>query len=109
MDAPEARRIIAEVHERIYEMHANGLKLSRQIMRVGYYWLTLEKDRIQFARKCHKCQIYVDKIHVPPNELHVLIIPWPFSMWGMAVIGPITPRAPNGHRFIFVVIDYFMK
>ena len=28
---------------------------------------------------------------------------------GMDVIGPITPKAFNGHRFIFVVIDYFTK
>ena len=35
--------------------------------------------------------------------------PWPFSMWGMDVIGPITPKASNEHQFIFVVIDYFTK
>ena len=27
----------------------------------------------------------------------------------MDVIRPITPKASNGHRFIFVVIDYFIK
>ena len=78
-------------------------------MKAKYYWLTLENDCIQFARKCHKCQIYADKIHVPPNELHVMTLPWPFSMWGINVIGPITPKASNGHRFIFVIIDNFMK
>ena len=30
-------------------------------------------------------------------------------MWDMDVIKPITPKASNGHRFIFVVIDYFTK
>ena len=30
-------------------------------------------------------------------------------MWGMDVIGPITLKASNDHRFIFVVIDYFTK
>ena len=30
-------------------------------------------------------------------------------MWGMDVIGLISPKASNGYRFIFVVIDYFMK
>ena len=30
-------------------------------------------------------------------------------MWGMDVNRPITPKASNGHRFIFVVIDYFTK
>ena len=38
-----------------------------------------------------------------------MVSPWPFSMWGMDVIGPITSKASNGHRFIFVVIDYFTK
>ncbi|XP_059627037.1 uncharacterized protein LOC132269815 [Cornus florida] len=27
----------------------------------------------------------------------------------MDVIGPVTPKTSNGHRFIFVVIDYFTK
>ncbi|XP_022760883.1 uncharacterized protein LOC111307120 [Durio zibethinus] len=53
--------------------------------------------------------IYVDKIHAPPTAFHVLALPWLFSMWGMDIIGPITPKALNGHRFIFVMIDYFMK
>ena len=30
-------------------------------------------------------------------------------MWGMDVIGPITSKASNGHRLIFVVINYFTK
>ena len=71
--------------------------------------MTLEKNYIQFPRKCYQCQIYVNKIHVSPNELHVMTIPWPLSMWGIDVIGLITPKASNGHKFIFVVIDYFTK
>ena len=38
-----------------------------------------------------------------------MVSPWLFSMWGIDVIGPITPKASNDHRFIFVVIDYFTK
>ncbi|KAA3462010.1 RNA-directed DNA polymerase [Gossypium australe] len=49
------------------------------------------------------------KIHVPPSPLHVMTFSWYFSMWGMDVIGPISPKASNGHRFIFVAIDYFTK
>src|ERR1044072_2884294 len=30
-------------------------------------------------------------------------------MWGMDVIGPIEPKASNGHLFILVAIDYFTK
>ena len=38
-----------------------------------------------------------------------MTILWSFSMWGIDVIGPITLKTLNGHRFIFVVIDYFTK
>ncbi|KAG8485729.1 hypothetical protein CXB51_019087 [Gossypium anomalum] len=69
----------------------------------------MKGDCINYAKKCHKCQIYGDKIHVPPSPLHVMTSPWPFSMWGMDVIGPISPKALNRHRFIFVIIDYFTK
>jgi hypothetical protein len=27
-------------------------------------------------------------------------------MWGIDVIGPVNSKASNGHRFIFVAIDY---
>ncbi|WRX22822.1 Ribonuclease H domain - like 10 [Theobroma cacao] len=109
VDSAEARRIVKKVHERICGTHASGHKLARQVMRAGYYWLTLETDCIDFARKCHKCQIYADRIHILANSLHVLTSPWPFSMWGMDVIGLITPKASNGHRFILVAIDYFSR
>ena len=71
--------------------------------------MTLENDCISYVRKCHKCQIYAGKRHVSPTALNVMVSPWPFSMWGMDVIEPITPKPSNGHRFIFVVIDYFTK
>ena len=35
--------------------------------------------------------------------------PWPFSTWGIDVIGAIHPPASNGHRYILVAIDYFTK
>ncbi|RDY08673.1 Pol polyprotein, partial [Mucuna pruriens] len=52
---------------------------------------------------------YADHINVAPSTLHNLTSPWPFSMWGIDVIGPIEPKASNGHRFILVAIDYFTK
>nr|XP_012466229.1 unnamed protein product [Gossypium raimondii] len=109
VDAMEAKKILEEVHDGVCGAHANGFTMARQIMRFGYYWSTIEGDCIKYAKKCHKCQIYEDKIHVPSSPLHAMTSPWPFSMWGMDVIRPISPKASNGHCFIFVVIDYFTK
>ncbi|XP_073223457.1 uncharacterized protein [Cicer arietinum] len=109
VDKAEAEKIIQEVHEGSFGTHANGHTMARKILRAGYYWLTMESDCFSHVKKCHKCQIYADKIHVPPTSLNVLTSPWLFSMWGMDVIGLIEPKASNGHRFILVAIDYFTK
>ena len=69
----------------------------------------MERHSIRFVRKCHECQIHGDLIHSPPSELHAMSAPWPFVAWGIDVIGPIEPKASNGHRFILVAIDYFTK
>ena len=50
-----------------------------------------------------------DLIHVPPSELHALTSLWPFSVWGIDVIGKISPKSSNGHEYILVVVDYFNK
>ena len=50
-----------------------------------------------------------DLIHVPPSELHALASPWPFSVWGIDIIGKISPKSSSGHEYILVAIDYFTK
>lgn len=35
--------------------HMSGYVLAKKILRVGYYWLTMERDCISFVRKCHQC------------------------------------------------------
>ena len=50
-----------------------------------------------------------DLVHVPPSELLALTSPWLFSVWGIAVIGKISPKSSSGHEVILVNIDYFTK
>ena len=50
-----------------------------------------------------------DLIHVPSSELHALTSTWPFSIWGIDIIGKISPKSSNGHEYILVAIDYFTK
>ena len=109
VDQEEAQTLIKEIHKGTFGTHAPGHVMAKKILRAGYYWSTMEADCHQYAKKCHKCQVYADNIHVPPAPLSNLATPWPFSMWGMDVIGPIEPKASNSHRFILVAIDYFTK
>ena len=75
VDADEAKKIVHEIHERICGTHASGHVMARQIMRVEYYWMTLENNCISYVRKSHKYQIYADKIHVSFMSLDVMVSP----------------------------------
>ncbi|XP_027171637.1 uncharacterized protein K02A2.6-like [Coffea eugenioides] len=109
IDEDEVQYMMKEVHSGVCGSHMNGHLLAKKIMRTGYFWLTMERDCIDFVRRCIKCQMHGDVICAPPTELHSMIAPWPCSMWGMDVIGTIDPPASNGHRFIWVAIEYFTK
>ena len=83
--------------------------LAHKIMRTSYLWLTMETYCCQFVQRCPKCQMHEDLIHVPPFELHVLTSPWPFLVWGIDVIGKVSPKSSSGHEYILVAIRYATK
>ena len=55
IDDDEAKKIVREIHEGVCGTHVSGHVMARQIMRVVYYWMTLENDCINYVQKCHKC------------------------------------------------------
>ena len=109
IDAKEANFMIKEIHEGSFGTHANGHAMARKILRANYYWLSMESECCAHVRKCHRFPACADDGNVPPHPLTARSAPWPFSMWGIDVIGAIEPKASNGHRFILVAIDYFTK
>jgi len=109
VNAKEAECMLGEVREGFFGTHANGHAMAWKILRAGYYWLTMESDCCLHVRKCHRCLTFAENVNALPLPLNVLVAPWPFSMWGIDVIGAIEPKAANGHRFILVAIDYFTK
>ena len=51
----EAKYILEEIHEGIYEDHVGPRSLIRKVIRMGYFWPTLQKDAKEFVKKCDKC------------------------------------------------------
>ena len=52
----EAKYILEEIHEGIYGDHASPRSLISKVIRMGYFWPTLQKDVKEFVKKCDKCQ-----------------------------------------------------
>ena len=51
----EARYILEEGHKGIYRDHTEPRSLVSKIIKIGYYWLTMQKDAKEYVEKCDKC------------------------------------------------------
>ncbi|KAK3009182.1 hypothetical protein RJ639_013522 [Escallonia herrerae] len=76
--------------------------------RQGYYWPTMQKDAIEFTRRCDQCQKFAPLSYTPVAPLTSIVSPIPFAVWGMDLLGPF-PMASGQRRFMIVAIDYFTK
>ena len=68
----------------------------------------MQKDALEYVKKCDECQRFAPNIHKPGRVLNPLSSPWPFAKWGLDIIGPF-PKAPRNKRYLFVGTDYFNK
>nr|XP_023921133.1 uncharacterized protein LOC112032598 [Quercus suber] len=98
-----------EVHQGLCGPHMNGRMIAKKILRIGYYWNTMETNCVDYVKSYRDCQTHANMYHVPPNKLYSMTFQWPFSILGIDVNGRIAPKASNGHGYILVAIDYFTK
>nr|KYP34526.1 Gypsy retrotransposon integrase-like protein 1 [Cajanus cajan] len=108
LNLEEANYVLREVHEGICGSHSGGRTLAAKILRAGYYWPTLKTECMEFFKKCIQCQKHGNLIHTSAEQLHSIISPWPFALWGMDILGPF-PIAKGQCKFLLVAVDYFTK
>jgi len=64
-----------EVHKGICGPHMNGRMLAKKILRMGYYWNTIDTDCVAFVKICHDCQTHANLNHVPLSKLYSMTSP----------------------------------
>jgi hypothetical protein len=104
----EGQFIVEEIHQGVCGIYQGGRSLAQRIIRQGYFWPTLKKDAVLFARKCKACQIHKNIQRNPATQLTGVESPIPFAMWGLDIVGPF-PVSTGQAKFIFVAVDYFTK
>ncbi|RDX96069.1 Tf2-9, partial [Mucuna pruriens] len=108
LEGDESSYVIKEIHEGVCGTHIGGRALASKIARAGYYWPTMKGDRMDYVKKCDKCQRFAEGHKAPPENLHHVTSPWPFFKWGVDILGPFPP-APGQIKFLIVAVDYFIK
>ena len=64
---------------------------------------------ISQIQSCDECQRMHCKMTAKTPELHPVAVVAPWYHIGIDFIGPISPVASDGSRYIFTVCDYFTK
>ncbi|XP_061999282.1 uncharacterized protein LOC133716611 [Rosa rugosa] len=105
----EAAKAMEEAHSGVCGAHQLGPKLHFQVKRMGYYWPTMVKDCMEYAQRCQASQFHANFIHQPPEPLHPTIASYPFDVWGLDAVGPMTPKSSAGHSYILAATDSFSK
>lgn len=99
---------LREVHEGICEVHIGVNALTKQVIKIKFFWLILRVDTKEFVNMCEKCQMYTRVNRQLTIQMIILISPCPFVKWGMAILGPFPPASGN-RKFIIVATNYFIK
>jgi hypothetical protein len=74
----------------------------------GFYWPSAVADAEKLVHHCAGCQSFAKQTHVPVHELQTIPASWPFTYWGLDMIGPFKP-APRDFRWVYVIINKFSK
>jgi len=61
---PEATELILEeLHEGTCGSHMGGRSLSHRAITLGYWWLSMHKEALEYVKKCDQCQRFAPNIH----------------------------------------------
>ena len=102
------KELLAEIHEGMCSSHIGSRALVGKAFRQGFYWPMALQDAIDLVTRCEACQFHSKNIHQPAQALQTIPLSWPFSVWGIDILGPF-PCATGGFEFLYVAIEKFTK
>ena len=73
--------LLEELHEGICGSHTSGKSLAHRTITQGYWWPNMQREALEYVRKCDQCQWFASSIHQPGGILNPLSSPWPFAQW----------------------------
>ena len=68
----------------------------------------MQREALEYVRKCDQCQRFVPSIHQLGGILNPLSSPWLFAQWGLDIVGPFS-KAVGNKKYLLVSTDYFTK
>ena len=83
----EGRQLLSEIYAGLGGHHAAARALVSKAFRTGFYWPTARADAEDLVQRCFGCQLFANQSHMPPTALQTIPITWPFTVWGLDMVG----------------------
>ena len=71
--------LLEELHEGICRSHTGGRSLAHRAITQGYWWPNMQREALEYVKKCNQCQWFAPNIHQRRGILNPLSSPWPFA------------------------------
>jgi hypothetical protein len=101
----EGQVILKNIHEGVCGHHASSRAIAAKAFHAGFYWLTAIEDAKEIIQRCEACQRFASRPHAPTAELQPIPLSWPFSQWGLDMVGKLHKSWPGGHFYMLVAVD----
>jgi hypothetical protein len=85
----EGQQLLAEIHAGMGGHHAVARALVSKAFRASFFWPTAREDARTLVQHCVGCQLFANQSHMPPTALRTIPITWPFTVWGLDMVGPL--------------------
>jgi hypothetical protein len=82
------KELLAEIHQGTCSSHLGSRALVGKAFRQGFYWPTTLQDATKLVVGCEACQFHSKNIHQAAQALQTIPLSWPFSVWGLDILGP---------------------
>uniref|UniRef100_A0A2N9I0Z3 Integrase catalytic domain-containing protein n=1 Tax=Fagus sylvatica TaxID=28930 RepID=A0A2N9I0Z3_FAGSY len=69
--------LLYEIHEGICGSHTGGRSLAHRALTQGYWWPYMQKDAVDYVRKCDKCQRFSHSLHQPGRRAAAISSEYP--------------------------------
>ena len=66
------------------------------------------REAEEVVRRCEGCKFYARQTHLPAQELQTIPITWPFTVWGLDMVGPPN-KGPSGLTHLLIAVDKVTK
>ena len=77
---PKASKLLLEeLHEGIRGSYTGGRSLAYRAITQGYWWPNMQKEALEYTKKCDQCQRFAPNTHKLGGFLNPLSSPWPFA------------------------------